>query len=207
MMEPMWLRCRCAAGSSRRDGDVREATSGIEPPNASPAEEDTIFRDGVVEKPLIGPTTATSRLPPAVRQAVGGGVSIPRFACGALVVGMLVCAPVHLEPVRWWRSAEVLSALAITTDQSLAVEQLYEARLPSMRSVSENVMHVTTTMASRLRDGVYDDELLKLTENLITLRRDQCEQRRQLLRLSAALLTPEQREKLTTLIRAQRVME
>jgi hypothetical protein len=37
--------------------------------------------------------------------------------CGALVSGMIVCTPVRLEPVRWWRSSVIVSALAITADQ------------------------------------------------------------------------------------------
>lgn len=207
MMEPMWLQCQSAAGSARCDGGVQEATSETEPHDSSVAEEDLVVRDASCEVPPPGSRTVTPRPSPTMHQTGRDRACVPRFACGALVVGIVVCAPVHLEPVWWWRSPEVVSALAVTTDQSLAVERLYEDRLPSMRSVSEKVMGVTAAVASRLSNGEYDDELLALTGNLITLRRDQCEQRRQLLRLSTALLTPGQREKLLILIRAHKVVE
>jgi hypothetical protein len=61
MMEPMWLQCRCAGGSSRRDRGVHETTSEIQPQYSSAAEEDTVLRDAVVEVTLNGPRTVAPR--------------------------------------------------------------------------------------------------------------------------------------------------
>jgi len=62
-------------------------------------------------------------------------------------------------------------------------------------------------VAARLRDGAYDDELLDLTSRLVAARREQCERWREMLALSAAALSPDQREALLRMIEARRIME
>jgi hypothetical protein len=123
------------------------------------------------------------------------------------VVYLLVCMPARLEPARWWWSPPIVSALAVTPEQSSTIEQLYEEGLSARRSASENVIVLTEKVEKRLRDGLYDDELLKLTSQLVSARGHDCEQRRQLLVLSARPLSEDQREKLTRLIRDRGVAE
>ena len=115
--------------------------------------------------------------------------------------------PARLEPVRWWWSPPIVSALAVTPEQSSTIERLYEAGLPARRSASEDVISLTEKVARRLRDGAYDAELLKLTSQLVNARWDDCEQRRQSLVLSAEPLSQDQRERLMQLIRNRRVAE
>lgn len=130
-----------------------------------------------------------------------------RRVCAALVAFLLVCSPAQLEPVRWWWSASIVSTLGVTPEQSSTIERLYEAGLSARRSASEDVINLTEKVARRLRDGVYDGELLKLTSQLANARRNECEQRRGSLALSAKPLSAGQRERLTQLIRNGGVAE
>ena len=130
-----------------------------------------------------------------------------RWAHVALVSCLLVGNPAHLEPVRWWWSSPIVSALAVTPEQSNTIEGLYEASLPARRSASERVISLTEKVAGRLRDGAYDAELLNLTSQLVNARWDDCDRRRQFLDLSARPLSQDQREKLILLIQNQRVAE
>ena len=120
---------------------------------------------------------------------------------------VLVSAPARLEPARWWWSPSIVSALAVTPEQSRAIERLYEDGLPARRSATEDVIGLTEKVARHLRDWAYDDELLKLTGQLVTARRDECDLRRRLLVLSAGPLSHGQREKLMQLIRDRQVAE
>jgi hypothetical protein len=100
-----------------------------------------------------------------------------------------------------------VSALAVTPEQARIIEQLYEDGLPARRSASENVIVLTERVEKRLRDGLYDDELLALTSQLVNARRHDCEQRRRILVLSGRPLSLDQREKLTRLIRDRGIAE
>jgi hypothetical protein len=126
---------------------------------------------------------------------------------GALVALLVVCAPARLEPLRWWWSPPIVNALVLRLDQSRAIDRLYQAGLPARRSASEKVISLTERVQKRLRDGLYDDELLKLTSELVNARQNDCEQRRRSLVLSAGLLSESQRDRLMQLIKNRRVAE
>jgi hypothetical protein len=133
--------------------------------------------------------------------------SVPGWLHVALVVVLVMCAPARLEPVRWWWSSPIVNSLVLTADQSRAIQQLYEDGLPARRLASENVISLTEKVEKRLRDGLYDDELLKLTSQLVNARGNDCEERRRSLLLSAKPLSEHQREKLMQLIHNRRVAE
>ena len=55
--------------------------------------------------------------------------------------------------------------------------------------------------------GEYDDQLLRVTEELARARQTECSLRHQVLRLTSGALLPEQREELIRLITEHRVTE
>jgi len=101
----------------------------------------------------------------------------------------------------------VVSALGVTPQQSTAIEPVYRTRLHAARRASAATIGTTEQVAARFRDGAYDDELLDVTSQLVSARREQCERRREMLTLSAAALSPDQREALLRMIQARRIME
>ena len=105
------------------------------------------------------------------------------------------------------RCGPVESAIGITSQQSTAIEQLYEDSLPAQRHAGENVVELTAQVATRVRLGEYDDELLRLTAELVKARWIQCELRRQMLERASGPLSPQQRTKLARFIAEKGVME
>jgi hypothetical protein len=69
------------------------------------------------------------------------------------------------------------------------------------------VISLTERVQKRLHDGFYDDQLLKLTSQLVNARQNDCEQRRRSLVLSTGLLSESQRDRLMQLIKNRRVAE
>jgi hypothetical protein len=125
------------------------------------------------------------------------------FVCAVVVIA----AEAGLEPVRWWWSPPIALALAITPRQSAALDRLYEESLLPGQHASEAIMGLTDEIAKRLRDGLYDEELLHDTERLVGARLKQCELRRHALKRAVQVLTPNQRVKLTRLIAEKRIVE
>jgi len=90
---------------------------------------------------------------------------------------------------------------------SIAIERLYEDSLPAQRHAGEEVVALTARVDTLIRFGLYNDELLHLTGELVKARSVQCELRRQMLERTARPLSPQQREKLTRFIAEKRVMD
>jgi hypothetical protein len=105
------------------------------------------------------------------------------------------------------RPVTAVSALELTPRQAAAIERLYQESLPTRQHASEDVIGLTEDIATRLRDGRYDGELLHATERLAGARVTQCELRRHAFERSVQVLTARQRRVLTRLIAAQRIAE
>jgi hypothetical protein len=125
------------------------------------------------------------------------------FVCAVAVVG----TQARLESVRWWWSPPIVSALALTQQQSAALEKLYRESLPTRQRASEDVVGLTDNIASRLQDELYDDELLHLTARLAGARLKQYDLQRAGIELAVHVLTPSQRAELTRLIVEKRITD
>ena len=95
----------------------------------------------------------------------------------------------------------------MTEQQSTTIERLYEESLPIRQHASEDEMGFTIDIIKRLRDGLYDEELLHANERLAAAQDKQCELRLQALERAVRVLTPNQRGKLRRLIAEKRIVE
>lgn len=130
------------------------------------------------------------------------------FWRGVVVVTIVAGSQVRLEPVRWWSSPRVVSAIGITPQQAVAIERLYEDSLPAWRNAGEDVVDLTERVARLVRAGRYDDEgLLHLTGALVQARSVQYQLHRQMLERTARPLWPEQRATLARFMAEQRTPE
>jgi len=114
------------------------------------------------------------------------------LACAAVAVG----TQIHADPVRWWWSPSLTAALALTSEQATAIQQVYAESLPSQERVSEDVIALTEAIEKRIRDERYDAELLHVTEQLVATRREQCRLRQRTFKLAMQILTPHQQDQL-----------
>ena len=122
------------------------------------------------------------------------------LARGFVLAVVVAGTQVHLASARWWWSPTVVSALGITPEQSVAIERLSEDNLPARVHAGEEVIDLTARVGTLIRSDVYDDELLRLTEQLLKAYSVQWELHRQMLAPTTRALSPQQREKLTRLI-------
>lgn len=130
------------------------------------------------------------------------------FLRGVVVVTVIAGSQAHLEPLRWWSSPKVVSAIGITPQQAIAIERLYEDSLPAWRHAGEDVVNLTGRVARLVRAGKYhDDALLRLTSELVRARSVQYELHRHMLERTALPLWPEQRARLVRIMAEKRVLE
>jgi len=127
---------------------------------------------------------------------------------GVVLVTIVLGTEARLEPVRWWSSPRVVSAIGITPPQAIAIGWLYEESLPAWQRAGEDVVDLTGRVARLLHFGEYDeDELLRLTGALVKARLVQCDLRRQMLEHTARPLSSQQRERLARFISEERVVD
>ena len=120
---------------------------------------------------------------------------------------IVVGTQVRLESVRWWWSPRIVSALAMTRQQSTTIERLYVESLPMRQQASQEEMAFAEDVAERLRDGPYDDELLRSTERMAGAWVQQRNVRLQTFNRAVLVLTPNQRDELTHVIAEKRIVE
>jgi hypothetical protein len=132
---------------------------------------------------------------------------VARFTRVLVWTLIVVGTQVRLESVRWWWSPPIVSALAMTEQQSTAIERLYQESLPMRQHASEDETGLTDDIVKRLDDGLYDDELLHITERLAGAWVKQRDVRRQTFNRAVQVLTPRQRDKLTYEIAERQIVE
>jgi hypothetical protein len=119
---------------------------------------------------------------------------------------LLILGQEHLVPVRWWRSSQVVAELGLTARQSDALDRAYQQLIPAGETASLNVMRLTELIAEAIRDGKYDDELLRASAALVRARDEECELRRQLFARGVAALQPGQQRRLSRLLAARQIV-
>jgi len=133
---------------------------------------------------------------------------IAELTRGVVLVTIVAATEARLEPVRWWSSPRVATAIGITPPQAIAIEWLYQESLPAWQRAGEDVVDLTGRVATLLHFGEYDrDELLRLTGALVKARSVQCDLRRQMLERTTRPLSSQQRTRLARFIPEERVMK
>ena len=132
----------------------------------------------------------------------------PRIAMcvrGLIFMQILAGTEIDLQPVRWWRSPRVLSALQLTPPQSMVIEEFYQGGRAAQWHASEELCELTKQIDERIREGDYDNQLLRLTEKIAKTKSVQREQRRRLRQFANRVLSPRQLETLGTLATGRRL--
>jgi Spy/CpxP family protein refolding chaperone len=105
-----------------------------------------------------------------------------------------------LASVRWWRSTDVVASISLTKAQGEAIERLYDQRLPGRRRCVERLVEASNKVDRLIREGVYDENVLKQTEAVAVA----AAQERTLTRILSdeivAVLSPSQRARLRVML-------
>jgi Spy/CpxP family protein refolding chaperone len=112
----------------------------------------------------------------------------------------MVGRPVRLTSVRWWRSPDVAASISLTTAQREAIDRIYEQRSAGRRRCVERLVEASNKVDEFIRDGVYDENILKGTEAVAGAATEERIVTRNLSDEIVALLSPPQREKLRTML-------
>ena len=88
----------------------------------------------------------------------------------------------------------------MTSEQAAVIEKLYEDSMPSRRQTSEQEARLIVRVAELIQQGVFDAELLQVTQELAGVRAEEDDARRHTLQISANVLAPLQRERLKLLM-------
>jgi len=113
---------------------------------------------------------------------------------------LIVARPVPLAPVRWWESPAVVAAIGLTAHQRIAIDRLYERRLPGRRHCVERLVAASNRVAQLIRDGIYDESDLSQTQAIALAAAEQRTLTRLLEKEIAGVLSPAQRGKLAAML-------
>jgi hypothetical protein len=134
------------------------------------------------------------------------GPSRLRLCVTTLLVVCMVGRPVRLASVRWWRSPDVAASISLTTAQREAIDRIYERRSAGRRRCVERLVEASNKVDEFIRDGVYDENVLKQTEAVAGAATEERIVTRLLSDEIVALLSPPQRERLRVMLH-ERIVE
>lgn len=123
-----------------------------------------------------------------------------RVGITTVLVVVMVGRPVRLASVRWWRSPEVAASISLTTAQRDAIDRMYERQLAGRRRCVERLVEASNKVDEFIRDGVYDENILKQTEAVASAATAERIVTRILSDDIVALLSPPQRERLRVML-------
>jgi hypothetical protein len=129
-----------------------------------------------------------------------------RASAGVLVTAAILGCPARLAPVRWWRSPTVAASIGLTKAQREAIDRVYEQRLGPRRHCVERLVEASNRVDQLIRDGIYDDDVLRQTQAIASAATEQRILARVLNDEILAVLSPEQRGRLA-LMRARRAVD
>jgi Spy/CpxP family protein refolding chaperone len=118
----------------------------------------------------------------------------------------MVARPVHLGSVRWWQSPAVAQAIQLTTAQRDVIDRIYQQRLTGRRRCVERLVEASNRVDELIRAGVYDDIVLKQTQAAAGAAAEERTVTHALSEEISAILSPDQRAQLITIL-AGRIVE
>jgi hypothetical protein len=126
-----------------------------------------------------------------------------RVCVTTILVVYMVGRPVRLTSVRWWRSPDVAASISLTTAQREAIDRIYERQLAVRLRCVELLVEASNKVDEFIRDGVYDENVLKQTEAVAGAATEERIVTRILSDEIVALLSPPQRERLRVMLHDQ----
>jgi hypothetical protein len=122
-------------------------------------------------------------------------------ACVATVlVTWMVGRPVRLASIRWWRSPDVAASISLTTTQREEIDRIYERRSAGRRRCVERLVAASNKVDGFIRDGVYDENILKQTEAVAAAAAEERILTRILSNEIVTLLSPLQQQRLRVML-------
>jgi Spy/CpxP family protein refolding chaperone len=99
------------------------------------------------------------------------------------------------ERKHWWIDPKLRADLAITDQQSAAVEQIWQKSLPSLREAREKLAKMDDTLSKMIGDGVDEAKVIAQIELVENTRADANKRRTLMIYRMNKVLTPDQRAK------------
>lgn len=96
---------------------------------------------------------------------------------------------------KWWIDPKLRADLAITDQQSAAVEQIWQKSLPALREAREKLEKLDNTLSQMIADGVDEAKVIAHIELVENTRADANKRRTLMIYRMNKVLTPDQRAK------------
>ncbi len=122
-----------------------------------------------------------------------------------VVVALTVMLQARVESTRWWWSADVIRALALSPAQCRELDRVYDSTLPTRRRLAEEITALADRV-QRLNDGdASDEEIMPATERLAHAQAERWGLNTALVARADRILSPAQRETFHRLVAAHRI--
>lgn len=106
---------------------------------------------------------------------------------------------------KWWHSEDIRTQLGLTAQQSSQIEEIFQATLPKLRAVKEDLDRRETALSRVLADGsASEGQVAHHVDKVESARAELSKLRTLMLFRMHRVLSPEQREKLKAIERSAR---
>lgn len=100
------------------------------------------------------------------------------------------------RPKKWWVDPQMRAELGITDAESTAVEQVWQATIPRLRQLREQLDEGDKTLSQMIRDAVDENSLMAELDKVESIRSESNKARTLMLYRMNLVLSPDQRVKL-----------
>jgi Spy/CpxP family protein refolding chaperone len=111
--------------------------------------------------------------------------------------GQSTTPPAPTQSSKWWNSPTIKAELGLTDQQSMAVEAIFQATLPKLRTSKDELDRLEATLSKLLDAGADEAQVLQHIDRVEAARSDMSKTRTLMLLRMRRVLSQEQRTKLT----------
>jgi Spy/CpxP family protein refolding chaperone len=116
------------------------------------------------------------------------------FLC-LLVLFVGLAPPVSAQRFKWWQDDKVKAELKLTADQSLKIEEIFQASLPKQRTLKETLDRLEVKLSELVGGMATEAEVMKQASIVESTRSELSTARTLMIYRMQRILTPEQRVK------------
>jgi len=120
----------------------------------------------------------------------------------ALAIALLLLVPVAAgaQGFKWWQSEKFKADLALTADQSVKLEEVFQRLLPSLATGKEALDRLEARLSDVIAEGsAPEGDVMRLVDQVEQSRSELTKTRTLMVYRMHQLLTPEQRAKMNAL--------
>lgn len=127
-------------------------------------------------------------------------MSIWRGSALAIAVLLLVPVAAGAQGFKWWQSEKFKADLALTADQSVKIEEVFQRLLPSLTTGKETLDLLEARLSDVIAEGAAPEgDVMRLVDQVEQSRSELTKTRTLMVYRMHQLLTPEQRAKMNAL--------